>query len=102
MSRLGGPTHGIVTKSVHKTLPGSLFYLSETGPCGDISSSDLFPIYRRSSLLSLLHVFTYFVGVDVVNSRHFNIYFKTIARLFLSAAVLASSFTLQTKQNSVR
>ena len=61
MSRLGGPTHGIVTKSVHKTLPGSLFYLSETGPCGDISSSDLFPIYRRSSLLSLLHVFTYFV-----------------------------------------
>ena len=38
LTRLNGPAHGIVTKTVHKTLPGSLFCLPRTGPSGVISS----------------------------------------------------------------
>ena len=36
--RLCGCAHGVVTKTVHKTLPGSLFGLYKTGHCAVISS----------------------------------------------------------------
>ena len=36
-NRLAGPADGIVTQTVQKTLPGSLFCLSKTGPCVVIS-----------------------------------------------------------------
>ena len=35
---LGGHPRGIMTKTVHKTLPGSLFCMSKTVPCAAISS----------------------------------------------------------------
>ena len=35
---LGGPAHGIVTKTLHKTLPGLLCCMFKTGSCAIISS----------------------------------------------------------------
>ena len=34
---LGGPAHGIVTKTLHKTLSGLLFCLFKTEPCAVVS-----------------------------------------------------------------
>ena len=37
--RLGVPAHGIVTKTVHKTQPGSLFCMSNSRPCAIICNN---------------------------------------------------------------
>ena len=64
--RLGGHTHEIVTKTVHKALPRSLFCLSKVGLV------QLFPVRSlpnicSNGLLLPLHSATCIFGVSVVN-----------------------------------
>ena len=44
--KLGGPTYGIVTKTVHKTVPGS---------CGDPGSGDLGDLFDMKLNLAVCH-----------------------------------------------
>ena len=52
--RLGGSAHGIVTKTVHKTLSMSLFVCLNWALCSYFQS-DLLQSYIISNLLPLLH-----------------------------------------------
>ena len=49
--RLDGYARGMVAKTVHKNSARVTCCQSKTGPCVIIFMSDLFHIYRRSSLL---------------------------------------------------
>ena len=66
-TRLGGLAHGIVTKTVHKTLPQSAFFPRlKLEPCDSHFQSNLLLIYR-SSLLPPLHIFTWIVLVSMLS-----------------------------------
>ena len=81
--RLGCHAHGIVTKTVHKTLPGSRFCLSETGPCAVISSQISSNFTDPPPMVWVSMLFRILGQSGVSNNREFDHLIKGLSLLCL-------------------